>query len=435
MSADDYVEAGGWSAATIASLAEPTGIAYGVLKPGPKVPNGIPMLRVTDVRAGRVDSSAIYRISSVLDEEYSRTKLRGGEVVLSIQGTVGRVAVIPDELAGANISRTLAMIRLEDPSLASWVQRALESPHVQQAMRDAVGGTTRDSYNLRDLRRLTIPIAPADSRATILPFLDRAERLVASSTTRLVGAQRAVTRLRQSILASACSGRLTADWRDQTRSTSGVAPAASSQGPSKPAEIPDSWERVPLGRVAEIRLGGTPSRKTDTYWNGGVPWISSGEVANCRISDTRETISGAGLKNSNAKLYPAGTVLIAMIGEGKTRGQSAILDIEASTNQNVAGILPNPALVSSEYVWRWALAQYEITRAAGRGGNQPALNGQKVRELMIPVPPLAEQHEIVARVDRLVTLTDTLATRTAGAVTSVERSSCAVLAKAFRGDL
>src|SRR5438105_12343241 len=104
-------------------------------------------------------------------------------------------------------------------------------------------------------------------------------------------------------------------------------------------------------------------------------------------------ITKEGLERSNAKVCPRGSVLIAMIGEGKTRGQSAILDIEASTNQNVAGVIPNPSVVIAEYVWRWALAQYEVTRAVGRGGNQPALNGQKVRELVLPVPPVQEQTE------------------------------------------
>ncbi len=124
-----------------------------------------------------------------------------------------------------------------------------------------------------------------------------------------------------------------------------------------------------------------------------------------------------------------------MIGEGKTRGQSAILDIEASTNQNAAGVLPNREIVSPEYVWRWALAQYEVTRAVGRGGNQPALNGQKVRELTIPIPPLEEQREIVRRVDRLLALADCLQQRVEVVLTHIEHSSQAVFDKAFRGEL
>ena len=146
-----------WSTDTIDALTVPKGVAYGVLKPGPSTPDGVPMLRVSDIREGRVDQTAIYRISRQLDEEYRRTKLAGGEVLLSIQGSVGRTAIVPQSLAGANISRTLAMIRLNDPDLGPWVQFALESPQAQAAMRQVVGGTTRDSLNLRDVRQIIIP--------------------------------------------------------------------------------------------------------------------------------------------------------------------------------------------------------------------------------------------------------------------------------------
>jgi type I restriction enzyme, S subunit len=155
----------------------------------------------------------------------------------------------------------------------------------------------------------------------------------------------------------------------------------------------------------------------------------------CRISSTRETISPAGLEGSNAKLYPPGTVLIAMIGEGKTRGQSAILDIEAASNQIAAGVIPNRDILDPEYLWQWALEQYEETRASGRGGNQAALNGQKVRELLIPVPPLEEQREIVRRASELLADSETLHSGLAHANHTVEHIAQAILAKAFRGDL
>jgi type I restriction enzyme, S subunit len=124
-----------------------------------------------------------------------------------------------------------------------------------------------------------------------------------------------------------------------------------------------------------------------------------------------------------------------MIGEGKARRQSAILDIEAATNQNAAGILLDASIVTPEYAWRWALAQYEVTRAVGRGGNQPALNGQKVRELAIRIPPPAEQLEIVRRVDQLLAVAERVLVRVDAASRRVERNSQATLAKAFRGDL
>jgi type I restriction enzyme, S subunit len=304
----------------------------------------------------------------------------------------------------------------------------------------------------KSLAQLPIAYPPLKSvQRGIVRRIQTAKASSATAASHLDAARRAIERFRQSILAAACSGRLSADWREEhyqrsvrplleqirgTRSTkAGRKSSVETPDISLLDELPNTWGWACVGEVSEVQLGGTPYRKAGAYWGGGIPWVSSGEVANCRISNTRETISETGLANSNAKMYPAGTVLIAMIGEGKTRGQSAILDIEASTNQNVAGILPDVSIVKPEYVWRWALAQYEVTRAVGRGGNQPALNGQKVRELAIPVPPLEEQEEIVSRVDGLLAAADSLLARIDAAQRDVSLSSQAVLAKAFRGEL
>ncbi len=177
-------------------------------------------------------------------------------------------------------------------------------------------------------------------------------------------------------------------------------------------EIPRSWTWCHVEDIATVNLGGTPSRERAEFWNGEVRWVSSGEVANCHIRDTKEHITELGLENSNAKVYPVGTVLIAMIGQGKTRGQAAILDVDASTNQNVAALVFESGLIDSEYVWMWALHEYQRTRSEGRGGAQPALNGAKIRALKIPIPPTNEQQRIVSTAKRLLALVDELEKQT-----------------------
>jgi type I restriction enzyme S subunit len=171
-------------------------------------------------------------------------------------------------------------------------------------------------------------------------------------------------------------------------------------------KLPESWDWCRVEQIATVCLGSTPSRKEPAYWDGHIPWVSSGEVANCRIKNTKERITKLGIENSSTTIYPKETVLIAIIGQGKTRGQSAILDIEACTNQNVAGLVFDAGNMLPDYVWKWALSEYEQTRSGSRGGAQPALNGQKIRDLLIPVPPLAEQKRIVAKVDELMALCD-----------------------------
>ena len=138
--------------------------------------------------------------------------------------------------------------------------------------------------------------------------------------------------------------------------------------------IPDGWCWTSLGRLFRVYVGATPKRNTPGYWNGSIPWVSSGEVAFCRIGNTRETITDAALRDTSTSLNPVGTVLVGMIGEGRTRGQTAILDIPACNNQNSAAIRVSETPVVPEYVYYVLMGQYHENRRRGAGNNQPALN-------------------------------------------------------------
>jgi type I restriction enzyme S subunit len=182
--------------------------------------------------------------------------------------------------------------------------------------------------------------------------------------------------------------------------------------------LPDGWIEVVIQDFADVRLGSTPSRAEPKYWGGDILWVSSGEVANCIIMDTEEKITKEGFANSSTCTIPARSLLMAIIGQGKTRGQTALLGVEACTNQNVAAFVFNKSFVVPEFVWLWARSKYESHRGDGRGGAQPALNGKIVRSFRFPLPPFEEQQRIVAKVDELMTLCDTLKTNLQNAQTT-----------------
>lgn len=197
----------------------------------------------------------------------------------------------------------------------------------------------------------------------------------------------------------------------------------------------DEWPQRHIGEVGIVFVGATPSRRDPNLWNGGIPWVSSGEVAFHRITHTKETISEKGLGNRERRLHPPGTVLMAMIGEGKTRGQAAILDVHATHNQNSAAIRLDPELMFPEFLFLCLMRQYHGNRSFGRGGQQPALNKSLVEALEVPCPPLEQQHRLVEEITDALAVID----RTEGDVESAaqlaERFRVAVLRDAIAGKL
>ncbi|WP_447885489.1 restriction endonuclease subunit S [Serratia fonticola] len=160
--------------------------------------------------------------------------------------------------------------------------------------------------------------------------------------------------------------------------------------------VSNRWDVRPLADIALITSGGTPSRAKPEFWqNGTIPWIRTTEVQNCILThdDIQEYISEEGLKGSSAKLVPSGTVLLAMIGQGKTRGQVALLKFESTINQNCAAIIFNNDQ-EPYFHFNFLLSQYEAIRSMSNSAGQSNLNGALVKTIKVPVPPLAEQKKI-----------------------------------------
>lgn len=155
------------------------------------------------------------------------------------------------------------------------------------------------------------------------------------------------------------------------------------------------WERSSLGNIFETTSGGTPSRSEADYWDGNVPWITTSLVNSGVITEAVEFISKEGLKNSSAKLFPKGTVLIAMYGQGKTRGQVALLGIEAATNQACAAVLPTKG-IEPYFVFLNLAGRYEEFRNLSNSGGQENLSQGLIREIPFAYPlDCEEQRRIV----------------------------------------
>ena len=188
-----------------------------------------------------------------------------------------------------------------------------------------------------------------------------------------------------------------------------------------------------LGEWASTTSGSTPSRGDKRYWSPAeIPWVKTGEVAFAPIAATEESISRRALAECSLTLLPPKSVLIAMYGQGKTRGQSALLEIEAATNQACFAILPNETW-DADFMHHWLMASYDDLRGLsdGRGGNQANLNGGLLNALEIPAPDVDEQRRIVARLSAQLAEADAVAQAASAQLADIERLPQRLLARAF----
>ena len=183
-------------------------ISYGVLKPGAHVPAGVRFIKSGQVRDGYVDLEDDYRISAELDEQYWRTRLEGGEVLLNLVGaSIGRSAVAPLELAGANVTRAIAVIPTFS-EVAQWAQLALQGPVGQRLVHSAVGGSAQPVLNLSEVRKLPIPLPPRVELEEVVRRINRAQQRLRTILRATEEAQSRIDQLDQSILAKAFRGEL-----------------------------------------------------------------------------------------------------------------------------------------------------------------------------------------------------------------------------------
>ena len=173
----------------------------------------------------------------------------------------------------------------------------------------------------------------------------------------------------------------------------------------KPFDIPESWEWVRLGEIGSWASGATPSRTHAEYFGGNIPWLKTGDLTDGYVSSTPETITELALAKTSVRLNPVGSVLMAMYGA--TIGKLGILKIAATTNQACCACIPHDG-VWNKYLFYYLMARRKDFVKMGEGGAQPNISKEKIVNSIIPLPPLAEQKRVVAKLEELLPLCERL---------------------------
>lgn len=196
------------------------------------------------------------------------------------------------------------------------------------------------------------------------------------------------------------------------------------------------WDSIELGDLAKSRSGTTPSRSRPDYYGGQIPWIKTAELNNGDISKAEEYVTELALSETSLSILPAGTILVAMYGQGKTRGKTGRITIEATTNQACFAILPNQHF-DSRFLQMWFMHNYRRLREESefRGGNQPNLNGAILKSQEILLPKLKRQMELVHSFQLKTRLSSSLVRSANDGHSAIAQLLPSLLRQAFSGTL
>ena len=381
-----------------------------------------------------------------------------GSVLFSSRAPIGYVAIASQPVTTNQGFKSFVLPDEIDPSYAYYYLQT-----ASELVESLSGGTTFKEISGANAARIRFAIAPIPEQRRIVAEIEKQFTRLDAAVAGLRRTRANLKRYRASVLREACSGELVpteaelaraegrdyeqagvllerilaerrAHWDAQEKRRGKYKEPAAPDVSDLPT-LPEGWVNSTMGQCFEVYVGATPRRNREDYWGGEIAWVSSSEVAFNRITATRETITAAGYDNASVNLHPKGTVLLGMIGEGKTRGQVAILDIPACNSQNSAALRVSEVGLSPGFVFYYLMGQYEATRRIGSGNNQPALNKSRVQEIVLPLPPLAEQHRIVAEVERRLSVIQQAETAVEASLRRAERLRQSILKRAFCGEL
>ncbi|WP_264072863.1 restriction endonuclease subunit S [Mycobacterium palustre] len=340
--------------------------------------NKVSFLRTSNVFWDEIDLAQVDEMA-IPDRELADKLVEPGDLLVCEGGEIGRAAIWEGGPAPMSFQNHLHRLRPQvadvDPRFYVYF---LQSAFTQLGIFEGAGNkTTIPNLSSGRLKALEVPHPPLAEQVAIADVLRHVQR---------------ARRLNKRVLLTTQELKSAAMEQLFTRGLRGEAQRESEVGP-----VPESWGVAAIDEHFSVVSGGTPSRSNATYWSGGtIPWVKTTEVNYSVITETEEHITQAGLNGSAAKLLPPGTLLMAMYGQGVTRGKVGILGIEASCNQACAAITPTDDAVVAQYLYHYLTSRYEAIRSLAHGGQQQNLNLDIVRKIDVPVPPtIVEQQEII----------------------------------------
>jgi type I restriction enzyme, S subunit len=416
----------------------------------------LPVLRLADISGGAIDESAP-RAIRLTEKERAKYELHRGDLLcIRVNGSkalVGRMVPFTSAHTWAYCDHFIRLRPDPEKSDFRYLAYFLNSAPVRRVLElGMVSSAGQHTVSQGTVLELDVPLLPVGRQREIVAEIEKQFSRLDEAVANLHRVKANLKRFTSSVLAEAVAGRLVATGADIAGGGSEIENAAEAvrrilvargersngrrklREPIPPSgeldDLPRGWCWTTVDQLAEVGTGATPNRSKAAYYeDGNVPWVTSSVVNSPYVDEASEFVTSTALDQTNLTLYPPGTLLVAMYGEGKTRGKCSELRIAAATNQALAALQVDAAF--RPYLKLFLEHNYEATRMVATGGVQPNLNLGLVRAIKVPLPPIAEQHRIVAEVDRRLSIVREVEAEVDANLQRAQALRQAVLARAF----
>jgi type I restriction enzyme, S subunit len=357
-------------------------------------------------------------------EESPEIHVFENDILLCKTSSVGKNCIVPKHSEKMTINPQLVVLKPFNIS-SKFLSFFMNCSKYKDQINSSVEGSTMKTISQQKLLNHYILFPPSDQQNQISEFLHKQttqfDELIAKFKAQII----LLEEKRQATINQAL--------------TKGLDPSVpmKDSGVEWIGEIPEEWKVCKLKQIGNLKAGGTPSRSNSLYWDDGIiPWMSSGEVNYNAITSSREKITKLGLEKSSATIFPIGTVLVAITGEGKTRGQSAILEIEAATNQSVIGIVHDKKIIHNSFLFLYFQNQYLSLRNYSHGSVQSGLNLEILKNYPIIFPAtIKEQNQISEFLHKQTTQFDELIAKFKAQIILLEEKRQALITAAVTGKI
>lgn len=415
-----------------------------------------------DVLYKRVTIRAKHKGICLRDSQYGKdigTKkqffVRKGQFLLSkIDARNGAFGIVTEEIDGAIITGNFWTYEVNEKELNIELFHIMTSlPFFDELCKNSSSGTTNRQYlDEKKFLNQEITLPPIEEQNSFIEHFKKLQEKHSQTLEELQTQSKLINKLRSSILSDAVSGKLVPqNPNDESAEVllekiKAEKEKLIKEGKIKkqkpllpisedeiPYDLPDGWIWCRLNELADVGTGATPLKSQVTYYkNGTIPWITSSSTGNSIINQAETFITEKALLETNCKIYPKETLILAMYGQGKTRGQISELNVDAAINQACASIvLYQFEKYLKQYLKLFFQKYYLEIRELAAGGAQPNLNLQKVKSTSIPLPPLEEQKRIVKKVEKLMVVCDALELEVQNSKKETEKLMQSVLKEAF----